>query len=112
MVNVPLLTAVIGVLVFIAAFTMGNALFGRSSKLEQRVRQTDNETPSGPRFSLRNLTKRTEQIIKPLGEMIPRSPEEMSRQERRLVTAGFRRKDAPVLFYGVKIALAIFLVIA
>jgi tight adherence protein C len=112
MVNLPLLTAVIGVLVFIAIFTVAYALFGRSSTLEQRVRQTHGEAPSGSRFNLRNLIKGSEQIIKPLGEMIPRSPEEMSRQERRLVTAGFRRKDAPVLFYGVKIALAIFLVIA
>ena len=112
MVNLPLLAAVIGVLVFIAIFTIASAMFGRSRNLEQRVRQTDSETASGSRFNFRNLIKGSEHIIKPLGEMIPRSPEEMSRQERRLVTAGFRRKDAPVLFYGVKIALAIFLVIA
>src|SRR5262245_28318125 len=105
MVNLPLLVAVIGVLVFIALFTIGNAFFGRSNTLKQRVRQTAGDTPSGSRFNLKNLLKGSEQIIKPLGEMIPRSPEEMSRQERRLVTAGFRRKDAPVLFYGVKIAL-------
>jgi tight adherence protein C len=36
----------------------------------------------------------------------------MSRQERRLVQAGFRRKDAPVLAYGVKVALAILLLVA
>jgi tight adherence protein C len=112
MVNLPLLAAVIGVLVFIAIFTISYALFGRSRTLEQRVRQTSGETPSGSRFSLKKLVKGSEQIFKPLGEMIPRSPEEMSRQERRLVTAGFRRKDAPVLFYGIKIALAIFFVIA
>jgi len=112
MVNLPLLVAVIGVLVFIAVFTIASAMFGRSRNLEQRVRQIDPEAGSGSRFSLRNLIKGSEQIIKPLGEMIPRSPEEMSRQERRLVTAGFRRKDAPVLFYGVKIALAILLLIA
>src|SRR4029079_2213831 len=46
------------------------------------------------------------------GEIIPRSPEEMARQERRLVTAGFRRKDAAVLFYGVKLGLAILLLLA
>jgi len=45
--------------------------------------------------------------LKPLGEMIPRSPEEMSRQERRLAQAGIRRKDAPMLLYGIKVALAI-----
>ncbi len=45
-------------------------------------------------------------MLKPLGEMIPRSPEEMSRQERRLVQAGIRRRDAAVIFNGVKILLA------
>jgi tight adherence protein C len=111
MVNLPLLVAVIGVLVFIAVFTIASAIFGRSRNLEQRVRQTGDgeETSSG--FDIRKILKRSEHIIKPLGEMIPRSPEEMSRQERRLVTAGFRRKDAPVLFYGVKLALAILLLL-
>ena len=110
MVNIPILVAVIGVLVFIAVFSVGYAMFGRSSTLEQRVRQIgDRET--GSRFNLGDLIKGSEQIFRPLGEIIPRSPEEMGRQERRLVTAGFRRKDAPVLFYGVKLALAILLVL-
>jgi len=43
--------------------------------------------------------------------MIPRSPEEMSRQERRLVRAGFRRKESPAVFYGVKVALALLLLL-
>jgi len=111
MVNLPLLVAVIGVLVFIALFSAASAMFGRSSTLEQRVRQTS-EGETGSRFNLRAFLKGTEHIFKPLGEMIPRSPEEMGRQERRLVTAGFRRKDAPVLFYGVKLALAILLLLA
>jgi len=111
MVNLPLLVAVIGVLVFIAVFSVGYAMLGRSSTLEQRVRQTGGERESGSRFNLSDLIRRTEHIFKPLGEIIPRSPEEMSRQERRLATAGFRRKDAPVLFYGVKLALAILLLI-
>jgi hypothetical protein len=101
MVNLPLLSAVIGVLVFIAVFGIGYALLARSSTLEQRVRQTGGLETTGSRFSFGDLLKGSEQIFKPLGEIIPRSPEEMGRQERRLVTAGFRRKDAPVLFYGV-----------
>ena len=112
MVNLPLLVTVIGALVFIAVFSIGYATFGRSSTLEQRVRQTGNDRETGSRFSFSDLIRGSEHVFKPLGEMIPRSPEEMSRQERRLVTAGFRRKDAPVLFYGVKLALAILLVLA
>jgi len=111
MVNIPLLVTVIGVLIFIAVFSIGYAMFGRSSILEQRVRQPD-EGIERPRFDIRSFVRHTENIFRPLGEIIPRSPEEMSRQERRLVTAGFRRKDAAVLFYGVKLGLAILLLLA
>jgi tight adherence protein C len=111
MINLPLLAAVIGVLVFIAVFVIGYAMFGRARNLEQRVRQTGDEQGTGSRFNFRDLLKGSEQIFKPLGEIIPRSPDEMSRQERRLVTAGFRRKDAPVLFYGVKLGLAILMLL-
>ncbi len=111
MVNIPILVGVIGVLVFIAVFSIAYAMFGRSSTLEQRVRQTGEGEQRRARFNFRDLVKGSEHIFKPLGEIIPRSPEEMSRQERRLVTAGFRRKDAPVLFYGVKLGLAILLLL-
>lgn len=111
MINLPLLAVVIGALVFIALFVIGYALFGRPRTLEQRVRQTGNDEEAASRFNFGDLIRGSEQIFKPLGEMIPRSPEEMSRQERRLVTAGFRRKDAPVLFYGVKLGLAILLLL-
>jgi tight adherence protein C len=43
--------------------------------------------------------------------MVPRSPAEMSRRERRLVQAGIRRRDATVLFYGVKVGLCITLLV-
>ena len=111
MVNIPMLVSVIGALVFLAVFVIGYAMFGRSSTLEQRVRQTGGEEKPRRRFKIGNLLRGAEQVVKPLGEMIPRSPEEMSRQERRLVTAGFRRKDAAVLFYGIKLALAILLLL-
>ena len=110
MVNLPLLVGVIGALIFIALLAIGNAVFSGASTLEQRVRQ-GREEGEGARFSFRDLLRGSERIFRPLGEMIPRSPEEMSRQERRMVKAGFRRKDAPVLFYGIKLALAIFLLL-
>ncbi len=108
-VNLPLLVAVIGALVFIAMFSIIYAMFGRSRTLQERVHSGQEEQQ--PRLSLRHIAKRSESIFRPLGEWIPRSPEEMSRQERRLVQAGFRRKDAPVLAYGVKVALAILLLV-
>ena len=46
--------------------------------------------------SIKELRQRLEALFKPLGEIIPRSPEEMSKHEKRLVQAGIRRKDAVV----------------
>jgi len=109
-VNLPLLVGVIGALVFIALFSIIYATFGRSRTLEERVQSGEKETQ--PRINFRALLTKSEHVFRPLGEMIPRSPEEMSRQERRLVQAGFRRKDAPALAYGVKFAFAIFLLVA
>ena len=58
------------------------------------------------------LLKKAEKIFKPLGSVLPRSPEEMGRQEQRLAQAGFRRRDAPMILYGVKISVAVLLFIA
>jgi tight adherence protein C len=109
-VNLPLLVGVIGALVFIALFSIAYAMFGRSRTLEERVQSREKEKQ--PRLNMRAFLTRSEHIFRPLGEIIPRSPDEMSRQERRLVQAGFRRKDAPVLSYGVKLALAILLLLS
>jgi tight adherence protein C len=108
--DLTLIAAIIGVLVFIGIFAFGYAMFGRNRNLEERVRQPSEEEDK-PRVNWRALLKRSEQVIKPLGEMIPRSPEEMSKQERRLVQAGVRRKDSAVLFYGIKLSVAIALLI-
>src|SRR5213078_1817547 len=57
-----------------------------------------------------SYVKSMESVFKPLGEVIPRSAEEMSRQEKRLMQAGIRRKDAVVLFHGTQFAMALLFV--
>lgn len=101
-----IVTVLIGVLVFVGVFVAASALLGRGGDLQKRVRQPIEEEGKRP-SSLQDVVRRFLQLFKPLGEIIPRSPEEMSRQERRLVRAGIRRKDGPVLLYGVKLGLAI-----
>ena len=102
--KLALLTGVIGVLVFCGLLLALYAIV-RSWTLRRRVRATEAETQGV--FSLDRYKEGLKQIFKPLGEMVPRSPEDMSRQERRLVGAGFRRKDAVVLFLGSQVAMAI-----
>ena len=108
--DLTVLAFVIGALVFIGLFAALYAFLGRAQNLEQRVLEP---RPAGSKvsFSWRDVVKRSERVFKPLGDMIPRSPEEMSRQEKRLVKAGIRHKDGPVLFYGAKLSLAIIVLI-
>jgi len=58
------------------------------------------------------LLKRLEKVLIPIGEMLPRSPKEMSRQERRLVQAGIRRKDAVILLNASHLLIAGLLLLA
>jgi len=104
--DLTLLAIGIGGLLFIGLFAAVYAFGGRASTLAERVSQPG-DTEKKRRFSWRNLVKSSEGLFKPLGDMIPRSPEEMSRQEKRLVKAGIRHKDGPVLFYGAKLSLAV-----
>jgi tight adherence protein C len=101
--------AVASGLLFVAVFLSGYALLLTRPNVEERL--------SGARASQKRLDflkylRRSEKVLKPLGEMIPRSPEEMSRQEQRLMHAGIRRKDAPYLLYGSKFMLAIIFFLA
>ncbi len=97
-----------GCLLFTGVFLTGYVLLLRRPNLEERVHGV---VPEKHRFDWIRYVRESEKVLKPLGEMIPRSPEEMSRQERRLVQAGIRRKDGPLLLYGVKLALAMILII-
>jgi tight adherence protein C len=99
-----MLLSLAGILLFFAVFGLGYVIFVRQPNLGKRIQDPQ---PSSSGFNWSGLAKRAESIFKPLGEMIPRSPEEMTRQEQRLQAAGIRRKDAPILLYGVKIGLAV-----
>jgi tight adherence protein C len=99
------IAAAIGGLVFLAVSLTLYALFKQRVDLGHRLQQKSSQRPS--ESGMQVIGKRLEKTFKPLGEMLPRSPEEMSRQENRMVQAGFRRKDAVVLFYSAQITLAI-----
>ncbi len=90
---------------FVAVFLTGYALLMTRPNIEERIRES--RTPLSKKFDWLSILRRSEKVLKPLGEMIPRSPEEMSRQERRLVQAGIRRRDGPYILYGLKLVLAL-----
>ena len=92
-------------LLFVAVFLSGYALLMTRPNVEARLRGA--KAASSTQVNFFQFLRKSEKIIRPLGEMIPRSPEEMSRQEQKLMHAGIRRRDAPILLYGTKLMLAI-----
>src|SRR5688572_20088511 len=107
--NPDIAVPIVGVLLFVVFFSVLTVFFRRRVNLAERVRL---DAPEKQSRSLSDYVDSVFSVFKPLGEVIPRSPEEMSRQERRLIQAGIRRKDAVVLFHGSQFALAIILLLA
>jgi tight adherence protein C len=108
--TVLLVIAGIGVLTFIAIFAIVHVLWSGRPNVEKRMRQQDEENKPKT-LEWRDVKKTFFTFLKPIGEIVPRSPQEMSRQERRLTQAGIRRRDGAILFTGAKLVL-IFVFIA
>src|SRR5690349_15197389 len=87
----------VGLLVFLASLLTLYGLFRKKVNLEERLLRTPVRSDEN---NFAAFVKRVEQFLIPVGEMLPRSPAEMSRQERRLVQAGIRRKDGVLLLNG------------
>jgi len=107
-VNLTIFFVIAGVFLFAALFIVLSVVFRRKVDVDGRIRKP---LPAAAEElqSFRNMFTRLEGLFKPLGEFIPRSPEEMSRHEKRLVQAGYRRKDAVVLFHGAQVGMALML---
>lgn len=93
---------------FLGIFAASYVMLGRLNPLEDRFRQLRVEHEGSPVLWREYLAKLRE-FLTQLGGMIPRSPEEMSRQQKRLVQAGIRHKGAPTVFLGLQGALAVIL---
>jgi tight adherence protein C len=95
----------VGFLMFLASLL---ALYGLSRKpVNLRERLNSAPVSNTPETGLGGFLKRIENILIPIGEWLPRSPAEMSRQERKLVQAGIRRKDAVLLLNASHVVIAV-----
>ena len=103
--DIGLMSAVIGVLVFIGTLGILYAIRYRGVDLA-RIRDLRKS-----QRGWRDYLKQTEAVFKSLGSSIPRPPEELSKQGLRLVQAGIRRKDGAVLLLGVQVGLALTLLL-
>jgi len=95
----------IGLLVFLATLLTLYAIFRKPLNLKQRLNRE--EVKDANEGAVTAIQKQLERVLRPMGEWLPRSPAEMSRQERSLVRAGIRRKDAVILLNGAHLAIAL-----
>lgn len=91
-------------LMFVGIFSALYALLKRRVNLKERVLGYERE-PVGDQRGQR-IASSMESVFAPLGKMLKRSPEDLSKESLRLVQAGFRKKNAVFMFYGVRVAVA------
>jgi tight adherence protein C len=91
----------IGLLIFLGSLLALIGISRRRVNLDRRLSQEQHAEGEG---AVAGVAKKVEQVLVQMGEKLPRSPAEMSRQERKLVQAGFRRKDAVLLLNGAHVA--------
>jgi len=103
--STTLLAVLIGFLAFVGVFAAVASALGGLSVMAARVRQLRREDHAAPHWSDYVATLRS--LFRQLGEAVPRSPEEMSRVERKLVRAGFRRRESVFVFHGTQAFLAV-----
>ena len=90
----------VGLLIFLGGLL---ALVGISKKrlnLDRRLNQPGQQAGT----TIEGVTRQVERALVSIGEKLPRSPAEMTRQERKMVQAGYRRKDAVLLLNGAHVA--------
>lgn len=109
--DLTLLAIVGGLLLFVGLFALLYALVRRGVRVGDRI--IDRAAPAVSDADEATPWKdRLVRFFKPIGEMLPRSPEDLSAEAQKLVQAGYRRKDAVMLFYGVRIVTAVVLFLA
>ncbi len=101
----PVLAFVFGSLLVAAA---GIKMLGsRETVLDRRLAEITGARVGvgevqGPRF------ERVAKVLKQVGAKVPRSPSEMGKLRLRLVQAGYRSDEALPIFFGVRLAFAVF----
>lgn len=102
----PLFPIIIGVSLFVA-FSAGLYMLLRPD-LDLAKRFSGREESSRAHsVSMSQTLAGISDWVKPVGRVVPRSQEELSRQQRRLAKAGFRRKDATMVFIGAQVLVTV-----
>jgi len=84
------------------------ALMPRASVIETRLGEVIGET-AAPVPASNEIRDAVMGWLRRLGAVAPRSNAEMGKLQQRLVTAGYRRREAVVVFFGLRIVIAVVL---
>ena len=106
----PVLLIAAFILFFLGIFALIYAFGKRRLKLGDRISQ-EVKKKKDVHTKSQQIQESLEKVVRPLGEMVPRSPEDLSKEEQRLIQAGIRRKDAVMIFYGVRVGLVLLLLV-
>src|SRR5882724_750553 len=115
--DMPLLiTAFVFILTMLAAFGISFALSNRSQRKEWMERVRGKGVVGTSAELQESASPPKSRLFKFLGTMgeaaKPKSPEELSHLRRTFLKAGYRGIDAPIIYYGAKLCLAISLPVA
>lgn len=97
--------------VFATAVVMGAAYAfapGDAAAIERRLGELTG-APAKPADADRGYERAIVGALKRIGSFAPKSPSEMGKLQQRLVAAGYRTREALVILFGVRIALALLL---
>jgi len=93
---------------FASLLVAGGALyyFGRQSvAIEQRLGEVTGSAMKTPVDT--GYEKMVVDSLKRLGNIAPKSPGEMTKMQKRLVSAGYRRNEALMIFAGIRVGVAL-----
>jgi len=108
----PVLLIAAFLLFFVGIFALIYGLSKRRLKLRDRISPDKQHKQAKVQTKGQQIQESLEKVVKPLGEMIPRSTEDLSKEEHRLIQAGIRRKDAVLIFYGIRVGLVLILLVS
>src|SRR5579862_323542 len=101
---IPLFAFLFGLLIVgAAAFVLAPA---GGSAIELRLGEVTG-TPAVPQESQFEYQRAVVSALKRIGNVAPKSPSEMGKLRRLLVAAGYRGTDAIVVFFGIRLGLAL-----
>lgn len=91
--------------VTVMIFAFGWATGQPASAGQQRLREVLAHTMAAPAEA--EISDRLERTLKPFSEALPKSPEELGKTQRMLVSAGYREQRHVTIYYGARLFLGV-----